>query len=49
MSTRRAGGHYDATMQIYVDGELMPKVNGRRVPVGEARRRTLLSAAGAPA
>jgi hypothetical protein len=25
MSTRRAGGHYDATMQLYVDGELLPR------------------------
>jgi hypothetical protein len=25
MSTRRAGGHYDETMQLYVDGELLPR------------------------
>jgi len=25
MSTRRAGGHYDATMQLYVDGALLPR------------------------
>src|SRR5262249_40923876 len=25
MSARRAGGHYDATMQLYVDGELLPR------------------------
>ena len=33
MSTRRAGGHYDATMQLYVDGELLPR---------EAANRTVL-------
>ena len=25
MSTQCAGGHYDATMQLYVDGELLPR------------------------
>ena len=25
MSTRRAGGHYGATMQLYVDGELLSR------------------------
>src|SRR5262245_41002724 len=28
MSTRRAGGHYDATMQLYVDGELFAPRGG---------------------
>jgi hypothetical protein len=26
MSTRRGVGHYDATMQLYVDGALLPRV-----------------------